>query len=259
MECGSGLGAAIARPGQGHRGAKAPPTLKRQFEAAEPELMDRADASPADLEAALESLRRLNRYFGSHRIVEQFLRRWMKQGDRLRVLDLATGSADIPRLVAEHARRVGAEVQIEAVDFQPATIETARLLSSGYPEIICTCADVLSFSAPEPFDIVICSLALHHFSDEDAVRLLRRCRDLSRAFVLISDLRRGVLAAAGVYLLTALIFRDRMTREDGRASARRAFSLQELKALARRAGWQKFGAARFRFARHAIWLEPTVL
>ena len=181
----------------------------------------------AELEAAHESLRKLNRYFGSHRIIERFLWRWIKLGDRLRVLDLATGSGDIPRLVAEHARRVGAEVQIQAVDFQPATVEAARRLSAEYPEIMCTCADVLTFSASEPFDIVICSLALHHFSNQDAVRLLRRCRELSRAFVLVSDLRRGFLAAAGVYLLTSFIFRDRMTRADGRASARRAFSLEK--------------------------------
>jgi hypothetical protein len=99
---------------------------KRQFEPSEPELMDRPDASPEDLDAALRSLRGLNRYFGSYRIVSIFLERWMKRGDKLRVLDLATGSADIPRLVADHARRVGAEVEIVAVDFQESTIETAR-------------------------------------------------------------------------------------------------------------------------------------
>src|SRR5687768_17123536 len=139
----------------------------RQFEASQPELMDRPDASPAELEKALRSLRGLNRHFGSYRILSHFLRRWIKRDDKLRVLDLATGSADIPRLVADHARRVGAETEIVAVDFQPATLETARRLSAGYPEIVCECADVLTFESAEPFDIVICSLALHHFSDED--------------------------------------------------------------------------------------------
>ena len=229
---------------------------KRQFEAAEPELMDRPNASPAELAAALKSLRGLNRYFGSYRVASHFLDRWIKRGDRLRVVDLATGSADIPRLVADHARSVGAEVEIVAVDFQPATVEMARRLSSGYPEITCECADALTFSPPEPFDLVICSLALHHFSNEDAVRLLRRCRELSRRYVLVSDLRRGFLAAIGVYLLTALIFRDRMTRKDGRISAQRSFSLGELRGLALRAGWQNFGMRKFRFARQAIWLEP---
>src|SRR3954463_272603 len=99
---------------------------KRQFAASEPELMDRADASPAELEMALRSLRGLNRYFGSYSIVSQFMRRWIKFGDRLRVVDLATGSADIPRLVVDHARKAGAKVEVVAVDFQPSTIETAR-------------------------------------------------------------------------------------------------------------------------------------
>ena len=143
-----------------------------------------------------------------------------------------------------------------AVDFQPSTVEMARRLSAGYPEIVCECADVLTFSVSEPFDIVICSLALHHFSDEDAVRLLRRCRELSRRFVLVTDLRRGFLAAIGVYLLTAFVFHDRMTRADGRASAERSFSFGELRGLALRAGWQNFGARKFRFARQAIWMEP---
>ncbi|MFN2474828.1 MAG: methyltransferase domain-containing protein [Chthoniobacterales bacterium] len=227
----------------------------RQFEAAEPELMDRADAAPAELDAALKSLRGLNRYFGSYHLVERFLRRWIKRGDQLRIADLATGSADIPRRIADHARRVGADVEIVAVDYQPRTIETARRLSSDYPEITCECADILTYGNAAAFDIVICSLALHHFSESDAVQLLRRCRELSRRFVLVADLRRGLFASLGVYLLTALIFRDRMTREDGRTSAQRAFSLPELKDLALKAGWKDFGAARFRFARQAIWLE----
>jgi SAM-dependent methyltransferase len=229
--------------------------MKRRFDAREPELMDRPDASPDDLAAALRSLRGLNRYFGSHRVVMKFLRRWMKRGDRLRVVDLATGSADIPRLVAEYGRRIGAEVEIVAVDFQAATVEMARQMSADYPEIVCAQADVLTFDPPEPFDMVICSLALHHFSDEDAVLLLRRARELSRRFVLISDLRRGVLATVGVALLTGLIFRDHMTRNDGRVSAAAAFSHDELRDLATRAGWRGFGAAKCRFARQAIWLE----
>jgi SAM-dependent methyltransferase len=229
--------------------------MKRRFDPHEPELMDRPDASPEELAAALGSLRDLNRYFGSHRVVLKFLKRWIKPGDRLRVVDLATGSADIPRLVADYARKIGAEVEIVAVDFQAATLEMARQMSAGYREITCEGADVLTFDAAEPFDIVICSLALHHFSEEDAVRLLRRARELSRRFVLISDLRRGVLATLGVALLTGLIFRDRMTRNDGRVSAAAAFSHDELRALAIRAGWRNFGAAKCRFARQAIWLE----
>jgi hypothetical protein len=70
-------------------------------------------------------------------------------------------------------------------------------------------------------------------------------------------LRRGFLATAGIYLLTALIFREAMTRYDARLSAKRAFSFTELGDLARRAGWKNFGHKRFQFARQAIWLEKV--
>jgi 2-polyprenyl-3-methyl-5-hydroxy-6-metoxy-1,4-benzoquinol methylase len=227
----------------------------RQFEAAEPEWMDRPNASHAELENALRSLRGLNRYFGSYRLVRYFMHRWIKRGDRLRLLDLATGSGDIPQLVADHARRVGAKVEILALDFQLTTLQIAQRLTADYLEINFQQADVLTFQSDEPFDIVTCNLALHHFANEDAVKLLQRCRELSRRYVLVSDLRRGWECTVGVYLLTALIFRDAMTRNDGRASAARAFSFEELRDLARRAGWENFGTQQFRFARQAIWLE----
>ena len=217
--------------------------------------MDRPDATPAELERALHSLRGLNRWFGSYRLIMRFVRRWIRQGDRLRIADLATGSGDIPRLVVDHARSVGADVAVDAVDFQPATIESARRLSGGYPEISCHRADVLKFGDADAYDLVLCSLALHHFSETDAVQLLRRCRELSRRFVLVSDLRRGWLASLGVRLLTLLIFRDPMTRSDARVSAARAFTLPELRQLARRAGWEHFGSGKFPLARHAVWLE----
>jgi 2-polyprenyl-3-methyl-5-hydroxy-6-metoxy-1,4-benzoquinol methylase len=229
--------------------------MKRQFDPAEPELMDRPQLVSSELEKDLRNIRQLNRFFGSHRLVLHFLRRWIKPGDHVRIVDLATGSGDIPRLIIDYAQKIGAKVEIDALDRQSATLEIARKLSGNYPEISYIDANILEWQPADPYDIVLCSLALHHFSDEDAVRLLRRCRELSQKFVLVSDLRRGLLATIGVYLLTALIFREPMTRCDGRVSAARAFSFVELDDLAGRAGWRNFQHKKFHFARQAIWLE----
>jgi 2-polyprenyl-3-methyl-5-hydroxy-6-metoxy-1,4-benzoquinol methylase len=229
--------------------------MKRQFDPAAPELMDRPQPVSAALEADLRNLRQFNRYFGSYSLVRRFLREWIREGQSVHALDLATGSGDIPRLIADHTRRVGATASIDAVDQQAATIEIARQLSADYPEINYHQTDVFEWNEPGVYDIVFCSLALHHFTEGDAVRLLRHCRDLTRRFVLVSDLRRGLLATVGVYLLTAIFFRETMTRYDARLSAQRAFSFRELDALAQRGGWQKFHHRRFRFARQAIWID----
>jgi len=229
--------------------------MRRHFDPAELELMDRPQPVSSELEQDLRSIRQLNRWFGSHRLVRLFVRRWIKPGDNVRVADLASGSGDIPRLIVDRARKIGARVEIIALDRQSATLEIARKLSGDYPEISFIEADILEFKPPDGYDLVLCSLALHHFSDEDAVRVLQRCRELSQKFVLVSDLRRGWLGMMGVYLLTALIFRAPMTRYDARLSMARAFSFAELNDLARRAGWQEFEHQKFRFARQAIWLE----
>jgi 2-polyprenyl-3-methyl-5-hydroxy-6-metoxy-1,4-benzoquinol methylase len=231
--------------------------MKRSFNPAQPELMDRPQPISAELERDLENLRQLNRFFGSYRLVRYFLRRWVRPGEPLHIADLATGSGDIPRIIVDYARSVGAPITVDAIDQQSATLDVARHLSASYPEISYSNADILDWEGSEPCDMVLCSLALHHFSDEDAVRLLRRCRELSRKFVLISDLRRSYLATVGVYVLTATIFREPMTRYDGRLSAARAFSFGELHTLAQRAGWKNVGHRKFRFARQAIWLEDV--
>ena len=167
-----------------------------------------------------------------------FIRSWIRPADKLRVVDLATGSGDIPRLIVDYARKISAKVEIDAVDRQHATLEIARTLSADYPEISYREANILEWNSVESYDITLCTLALHHFGNEDAVRLLRRCCQVSKRFVLVSDLRRSFSLVAGVYLLTALIFREPMTRYDARLSAIRAFSFSEMRdlAVARRMG-----------------------
>jgi len=217
--------------------------------------MDRPQPVTPELTTDLRNLRQLNRYFGSHALIRRFLERWFKPGERIRVLDLATGSGDIPRLVVDFARKIGAIATVDAIDQQASTLEIARRLSGNYPEINFIQADILAFEA-QPYDLVLCTLALHHFAEDAAIRLLQRCRLLSKRWVLVSDLQRGFVATAGVYLLTTLIFREPMTQVDARLSAQRAFSFKEFRALAERAGWINFGHGAFMFARQALWLEP---
>jgi SAM-dependent methyltransferase len=229
--------------------------MKRRFDPTILEIMDRPQPVSPELERDLERLRQLNRWFGSYRLISRFIRRWLLLGAQTRVVDLATGSGDIPRLIVDHARRIGAPIHIDAVDQQPATLEIARRLSSDYPEISYHTADILEWGSPQTYHIALCSLVLHHFSNDDAVNVLRRCRELSKRFVLVADLRRGFLLEAGVHLLTVTAFREPMTRFDARLSAERAFSFAEMRELAIEAGWKNFGHKKFRFGRQAIWMQ----
>jgi SAM-dependent methyltransferase len=226
----------------------------RSFDPSEPELMDRPQPVTAELAHDLDNLASLNRWFGSHRLLREFLRRWWKTGESPRVLDLCTGAGDLPRVMAKFGRRHSVTPRITALDFNAATIELARKRCADFPEIQFAEANVLTFSPEDRYDLVHCSLALHHFSESDAVALLRRCREWGKR-VLVSDLERAWHTSLGVWLLTTLIYRAPMTVHDARVSARRAFSFREFRALAEQAGWQNFGHARFLFCRQALWLE----
>src|SRR5262249_25431628 len=154
-------------------------------------------------------------------------------------------SGDIPRLIVDFARRHDISVSIDAIDQQSSTIQIARRLSTDYPEIEFFCANLFEWNPvanpkldclkqsdlSQPYDIVFCSLALHHFSDDDAIRVLLKCRELSREHVLVADLRRSRWLSFGVYLLTAAIYRNAMTKTDARLSAARAFSFNEMHEL----------------------------
>jgi ubiquinone/menaquinone biosynthesis C-methylase UbiE len=174
----------------------------RKFDPELLELMDRPDPSTAELARALINLQKLNRHFGSYRIIRHFLNRWIKPGETVTILDACTGFGDIPRLLVEWARRRGSKVKVLAVDMQSATLEIAQQRSALFPEISFAQADIRSFETGDRFDIVLCSLALHHFGWQEAVDILQRLSRLSRRAVLISDLARSITGILGVYLLT---------------------------------------------------------
>jgi SAM-dependent methyltransferase len=232
--------------------------MKRAFDPQTPELMDRPQSVTPELEAEMRNLASLNRHFGSYRLIRQFLALWLTPGCTYRVLDLCTAAGDIPRGMLDWARARDITLRIDAVDASEASLEIARAASRDYPEIRYLRGDALKFETKETYDIVLCTLALHHFTGEGATALLRRCRDLTHRFVLVSDLERSLFTLAGVHLLTTFLYRARMSRSDGIASAHRAFSFREFRALAEAAGWQDFGHARFLLCRQALWLDLRV-
>ena len=231
--------------------------MKRDFNPLEPELMDRPQPATPELENVLGELAALNRRFGGHRLLRKFLPLWFNRGRVYRVLDICTGAGDMPRVMVDWARARDITLRIDAVDANEGIIDIARRQNRDYPEIKFIHGNGLKFETDETYDLVTCSLALHHFAEEDAIILLRHCRDFSHRYVLVSDLERSWLTLLGVNALS-VGFGERMTREDGRTSARRAFSYGELHALAVAAGWQDFGHARFLFCRQAIWLDLRI-
>jgi 2-polyprenyl-3-methyl-5-hydroxy-6-metoxy-1,4-benzoquinol methylase len=229
----------------------------RNFEESRPEWMDVAETASPELERDLANLESLNRRFGAHKLVLDYLTPVLERRQPLRVVDLGTGAADIPRAIVRRARELGCPIVITAVDRQQPTLEIAEKFAAGYPEIRFQRADFLTFAEGTIYDVVLCNLVLHHLDETDVIRLLRRCRELTKAAALVTDLRRSRLAQAGIFAVTELFYREPMTRHDARLSAERAFSYPELRKLATAAGWWGFRHKRTPFFRQALWMDAA--
>ncbi|MGH2484407.1 MAG: methyltransferase domain-containing protein [Ktedonobacterales bacterium] len=202
------------------------------------ERMDAPNADVAALRRSLADIRRLNAMLGwttfTTRAVAGYVR---SRGLRdARLLDVACGSADIPRAIALWAKRARVHVDILATDANPTMLAAAREVCAGIETIRIEAQDALALPyAQGSFDIALCTLALHHFAPGDAARLLGELARVGRQ-VFVFDLVRSRPAYVGAVAITRMARMDPMTRYDGPLSVRRAYTAAELRDMAARAG-----------------------
>lgn len=158
-------------------------------------------------------------------------------GRPIRVLDLATGGGDIPISLWRKARRDRVPIEIAACDVSQRALEFAgRRTTEAGAAIELFKFDVLTADLPSGFDVVMCSLFLHHLSADDAVRVLGRMRRAAKHCVLVNDLARSTSGLLLAQMAARLLTNSDVVRVDAPLSARAAFTLAEAGDLARRAG-----------------------
>lgn len=216
--------------------------------------MDLPHQDSEALRKDLQHLAALNRTFGARRIVAALFHQLTERMRRVVLVDLASGYCDHARHLVARGRHRRQEVTVLAMDYQLKTLQIARQATPADHKIFFVQADARQLPLrSRQADLVFCSLALHHFSDEDALTVLREMKRAGRIGSACVDLVRSRLAAFGIWLLTTFIVRDPMVRHDARVSIRRAFTTGEMKNLAERAGWK--GPKQIKF----FWFQQAVL
>ena len=207
-----------------------PPSLARRDRI--PELMDDPGLDPEEHRRALAGLARLNRWSRSADVLWRPIRDHARAvGRPVRVLDVATGSGDVPLALARRAGRGGLPVEVAGCDISPTAVAAAT--ARGVTAFV---HDVLRDPLPGGYDVVTCSLFLHHLSDDDAVTLLGRMKDAAGSLILVNDLSRSRFSYLATWAACHLLTRSPVVRFDGPASVRSAYTPAEALALAERAG-----------------------
>lgn len=201
------------------------------------ELMDDDETigTSAQWSETLTDLARVNAYLGGWTALRTELDRLPKPPRR--IVDVATGGADLPRRLLDYLADRGIAAVCTAVDRSARILRLAQEHNGGRGDLSFMKADARQLPfADRSFDLATCNLALHHFEPPEAIAVLRELARVA-ATVIVNDLRRSWVAWAFARFAFPLLTSNRFTRNDGPVSVRRAYTPRELEDLACRAGW----------------------
>ena len=194
------------------------------------ELLDIDAGTPEEIADSLADLRQINRWLGgaftTRKLVERVAER--THSARLSLLEVASGSGDLPALISRQLARRNLELNVTLLDRAPTHLRDA-------PAFTRVAADVFALPfADNSFDLVSCCLFAHHLSPEQLPDFLAESLRVSRRAVLINDLIRHPMHLALVYAGLP-VFRSRITWNDAPASVRQAYTAKEVVDLAKSA------------------------
>jgi SAM-dependent methyltransferase len=199
------------------------------------EALDRPGAPPAVVEATLRDIARVNAWLGGCAAAAFGLDALLDGAPGrppLTLLDVGAGSGDIAKHLVRHAARRGIVLAPLAVERHPLA---ARLcVRAGVTAAVSDGASLPV--ADRAVDVVLASQFLHHLTPASGAALLGELNRVARVGVIVADLRRHAVAAAGFWVAAHAMGLHRVTRRDGLTSVRRGFTPGELADLLRAAG-----------------------
>lgn len=205
----------------------------------EPEWMDQPGLDPELHQNALAGLGRINAVSRSPAVLWPEIRRLAARlRQPLRMLDLACGGGDVILSLARRAQRHGLNLRLDGCDISPQAIRYAeeRARGSGLDYVSFFELDALRQPLPDGYDVIACSLFLHHLSEADARQLLKKMAAAAQHLVLVNDLRRSRTGYALAWAGCRLLSRSPVVHVDGPRSVAAAFTVNELRTLAASSG-----------------------
>jgi SAM-dependent methyltransferase len=196
------------------------PPRRRGFE-----ILDAPDVDPEIVTRSLADVAKANSLFGGRSSAIDELRECLKDLPRnATLLDVGTGLGDIPA-------QARAEAAKQKIVLTTIGLDSAQVLAKACRKALewSVCGDALHLPfADKSIDVVMCSQVLHHFANEDALTLLREMNRVARRRVVVSDLWRSWISAAGIWLVSFPLRFHAVSRHDGVVSVMRGFTGTEL-------------------------------
>jgi len=201
------------------------------------EIMDDFTMEGILIRDTLDKIEIINRFLGGNTVTIKGLKNLIKNQSKnktITIVDLGCGNGDILRDVAKFGRKNNYSFKLIGIDANLAAIEYAKELSKEYSELSFKTIDILSEEfKKESYDIVLCTLFLHHFKNEELISFLKTTIEKATIGVVVNDLHRHKLAYY-LFKLIGFFIKNKMVRQDGLTSVLRAFKRKDLENISKK-------------------------
>lgn len=218
------------------------------------EILDDPSVDPDLMKRSMGDVVRANVLFGGRRAAIAELEPALKDvGANAAMLDVGTGHGDIPAAAKIVARSLGLDLSTIGIDMSQPLISTNRGAND-----FAVRGDALRLPFRDhSVEIVMASQILHHFPKDSAIAMVRELDRVASRRVVISDLRRSLVAVAGLWLGSFPLGFHPVSRHDGVVSVMRGFVPTELADIVEAAtGHRPSVTRRLGFRLTTSW-EPT--
>lgn len=208
-----------------------------KYRTGEEEIMDDFSLRGDALKRTLKDLDKINRWLGGTSITMDGIQEILAGADvkgQVRIVDVGCGNGSMLREIARFGRKKDLMMDLVGIDANPFAIEIAREEAKRFPEISFEHMDVFSEAFDQVHgDIILCTLTLHHFKDEEIQCLLQSVAERTAMGIVINDLQRSRMAYYLFQLFCRVFIDNELARKDGLTSIRRSFRKKDLEAYCR--------------------------
>lgn len=210
-----------------------------------------------ELRDALDKIAAINTLLGGNKLTVKAVKRFLDRIDTqktITIADVGCGNGDMLRLLANYARKRNITLELTGIDANRFTIDYAAKLSENYPNIHYVCLDIFEEEFERlQYDIILCTLTLHHFKDDAILKIMKRFYDNTTTGVIINDLHRSKIAYRLFQVISTIFGLNRMSTEDGLVSILRGFKRQDLEAYSKQLGFKNYNIT-WRWAFRYEWI-----
>jgi 2-polyprenyl-3-methyl-5-hydroxy-6-metoxy-1,4-benzoquinol methylase len=208
------------------------------------EIMDDFALEGEILRDALDKIAKINQLLGGNKLTLQGVQSLMNKvspNKEITIVDIGCGNGDMLRALADYASNNNLNFKLIGIDANQFTINHAIELSKQYQNITYQCEDIFDDKFKDlKYDIVLCTLTLHHFKDAEIIKLVSVFNENSSIGIVINDLQRSALAYR-LFQVLCFVFRlNKMSREDGLVSILRGFKKEELENFSNKLNLKKY-------------------